>query len=148
MPKKTLDKTSPQSVGSDDAGIMAAVAAQMQTSWEKKRKEKESKFLQSARNDLDKCITGRLEEYRAAVTDMNAVYETFVLQYAQVDDHIRKLWLQLQHEHQTIQALAEKKNTAMVSNDLEREKGQVKGMAIAKKAVEDFGKLVGTLEES
>lgn len=80
-----------------------------------------------------------------------------MLQYAQVDDHIRKLWLQLQHEHQTIQvsftgrdrklrgryddkrvaqALAEKKNTAMVSNDLEREKGQVKGMAIAKKAVE------------
>ncbi|KAH9856429.1 hypothetical protein C2E23DRAFT_517320 [Lenzites betulinus] len=145
MPKRT-EKASPQSVASDDAGIMAAVAAQMQTSWEKKRKDKESKFLQGARHDLDKCIAGRLEEYSAAVADMNAVYEKFVLQYAQVDDHIRKLWLQLQHEQQQLRALSEKKNASMVANDREREKGQVKGMAIAKKAVEDFGKLIATLE--
>lgn len=58
-------------------------------SWEKKRKEKESKFLQGAKSDLEKCvsignaskgaysrltscmqITGRLEEYNEAIADL------------------------------------------------------------------------------
>lgn len=79
-----------------------------------------------------------------------------MIEYAQVDDHIRKLWLQLQQEQQKllvsllvvpgtgcvcidvdwVQLLSEKKHKAMIETDREREKGQVKGMAIAKKAVE------------
>ncbi|KAI0370845.1 hypothetical protein BV20DRAFT_965894 [Pilatotrama ljubarskyi] len=126
---------------------MAAVAAQMQTSWEKKRKEKETKFLQEARAELDKCITTRLEEYNAAIADINATHEKFVLEYAQVEDHIRKMWLQLQQEQSRTLILSEKKYKEMADNDRDREKGQVKGMAIAKKAVEDFGKLTCSLEE-
>ncbi|KAI0656318.1 hypothetical protein C8Q70DRAFT_347109 [Cubamyces menziesii] len=147
MPGKKADKASQQSHSSDDAGIMAVVAAQMQTSWEKKRKEKETKFLQSAKSDLDKCIASRLEEYNTAVAEINAAYDKFVLEYAQMDDHIRRLWLQLQQEQQKLLALSEKKNKTMSDNDRDRETGQVKGMAIAKKAVEDFGKLVASLEE-
>ncbi|KAJ8482558.1 hypothetical protein ONZ51_g5284 [Trametes cubensis] len=129
------------------AATMQVVAAQMQTSWEKKRKEKKTKFLQSAKSDLDKCIASRLEEYNTAVAEINAAYDKFVLEYAQMDDHIRRLWLQLQQEQQKLLALSEKKNKTMSDNDRERETGQVKGMAIAKKAVEDFGKLVASLEE-
>ncbi|KAL1938933.1 hypothetical protein VTO73DRAFT_11086 [Trametes versicolor] len=147
MPSNKADKTSPQSIGSDDAGIMAAVAAQMQTSWEKKRKDKESKFLQSAKPAYFVQTTGRLEEYNAAVGDLNNAYERFVLEYAQVDDQIRKLWLQLQQEQHKLLLLSERKHKSMSDNDREREKGQVKGMAITKKAVEDFGKLITSLED-
>ncbi|KAI0351600.1 hypothetical protein OH77DRAFT_1429422 [Trametes cingulata] len=147
MPSRRDDKLSQQSHSSDDAGIMAAVAAQMQTSWEKKRKEKETRFLKDAREEVDKCITVRLEEYSAAVADINAAYDRFVLEYAHVEDHIHKLWLQLQQEQNKLLMLSEKKHKTIVANDREREKGQVKGMAVAKKAVEDFGKLTASLEE-
>ncbi|KAI8972545.1 hypothetical protein BD414DRAFT_510325 [Trametes punicea] len=110
---------------------MAATA-----SWEKKRKEKETKFLETAKADLEKCIATRVEEYSAAVADLNAAYYKFVLDYAQTDDRIRKLWLQLQHGQQSLATLSQKKHGAMIEVDKEREKGQVKGMAIAKKAVE------------
>lgn len=84
----------------------------------------------------------------------NDAYERFVLEYAQVDDQIRKLWLQLQQEQHKLlvslfisvgcangltvvaQLLSERKHKSMTDNDREREKGQVKGMAITKKAVE------------
>ncbi|KAH9893949.1 hypothetical protein C8Q73DRAFT_693890 [Cubamyces lactineus] len=147
MPGNKGDKASQQSHSSDDAGIMAVVAAQMQTSWEKKRKEKETRFLQTAKSDLDKCIASRLEEFNTAVAEINAAYDKFVFEYAQVDDHIRRLWLQLQQEQQKILTLSERKNKTVSDNDREREAGQVKGMAIAKKAVEDFGKLVASIEE-
>ncbi|RDX44100.1 hypothetical protein OH76DRAFT_1409469 [Lentinus brumalis] len=148
MPQSRADKLSQQYLSSDDTGFMAAVAAQMQSSWEKKRKEKETKYLQMAKADLNACIGGRLEEYSAAMTDLNSTYEKFVLDYAQVEDQIRKLWLQLLQEQQKLLALSDKKHKAAGETDKEREKGQVKGMAIAKKAVEDFGYLISSLERS
>ncbi|KAI0668840.1 hypothetical protein C8Q78DRAFT_1043269 [Trametes maxima] len=126
---------------------MTAVAAQMQNSWEKKRKEKETKYLLSAKAELDKCISGRLEEFSRAIADLNTAYERFVFEYAQTDDNIRKLWLQLQHEQNKLLMLSEKKHKTMLDNDREREKGQIRGMAVAKKAVEDFGSLIYSLEE-
>ncbi|RPD77064.1 hypothetical protein L226DRAFT_569275 [Lentinus tigrinus ALCF2SS1-7] len=136
MPQSRADKMSQQFLGSDDTGFMAAVAAQMQSSWDKKRKEKEAKYLQTSKAELNACITSRLEEYTAAMMDLNSAYDKFVLDYAQVDDQIRKLWLQLLQEQQKLLALSEKKHKTAVETDKEREKGQVKGMAIAKKAVE------------
>ncbi|KAI0651274.1 hypothetical protein C8Q79DRAFT_932478 [Trametes meyenii] len=147
MPSNKTDKLPQQSLASDDAGIMTAVAAQMQNSWEKKRREKETRFLHGAKADLDKCIAGRLEEFSTAIADLNTAYEKFVFEYAQADDNIRKLWLQLQHEQNKLLILSEKKHKTILENDGEREKGQVKGMAIAKKAVEDFGNLISSLEE-
>ncbi|KAI0776800.1 hypothetical protein BD413DRAFT_229703 [Trametes elegans] len=147
MPVNRGEKLSPQSIGSDDAGIMAAVAAQMQSSWEKKRKEKEAKFMHNAKAEIDKCISSRLEEYSVAIADLNTAYDKFVFEYAQVDDRIRKLWLDLQQEQQYLLIMSEKKHKAMLDQDREREKGQVKGMAMAKKAVGDFGNLISSLEE-
>ncbi|KAI0717719.1 hypothetical protein C8T65DRAFT_640555 [Cerioporus squamosus] len=148
MPQSRAEKMSQQYLSSDDTGFMAAVAAQMQSSWEKKRKEKETKYMQTAKADLNACITGRVEEYSGAMVDLNSTYEKFVLDYAQVEDRIRKLWLQLLQEQQKLLALSDKKHKAAVETDTEREKGQVKGMAIAKKAVEDFGSHIASLERS
>ena len=92
----------------------------------------------------------------------NGAYEKFLFDYAQVEDQIRKLWVQLMHDQQTllartyltmlylvqpnpsalfIQDISKERQKASQRNDSEREKGQVKGLAIAKKAVE--GKMTG-----
>ncbi|TBU59875.1 hypothetical protein BD310DRAFT_923900 [Dichomitus squalens] len=131
----------------DDTGFMAAVAAQMQSSWEKKRREKESKFVRHAKEELDKCLLARIEEYTAAVTEINGAYDKFVFEYAQVEDHIRKLWLELQQEQQALLVTSEKRHKLAVEREGEREKGQVKGMAMAKKAVQDFSAVISSLED-
>ncbi|KAI0742731.1 hypothetical protein C8Q80DRAFT_1190498 [Daedaleopsis nitida] len=148
MPQGRTDKN-PTTV--DDAtgpGLLATVATQMQSSWEKKRKERESKYLHNAKEELEKCIFGRSEEYTDAITELNSAYEKFVFEYAQVEDDIRKLWMQLLQEQQKLLALSERKSKAARENDEERERGQVKGMAVAKKAVEDFGHLISSVEHS
>ncbi|KAM5530840.1 hypothetical protein V8D89_015484 [Ganoderma adspersum] len=135
-PRRRDQHTTTLISGSDETGLMAAVATQMQTSWEKKRKEKETKFIHNAKQDLDKCLSDRIEEYVAATTELNSAYEKFVLDYAQVEDQIRKLWLQLTHDQQKLLDVSKKRQKETQHNDSEREKGQVKGLAIAKKAVE------------
>ena len=42
------------------------------------------------------------ESLTLAHDDSNAAYDKFVLEYAQMDDHIRRLWLQLQQEQQKL----------------------------------------------
>ncbi|KAI0920437.1 hypothetical protein AcV5_010168 [Taiwanofungus camphoratus] len=146
MPQNRLDNTK-QSMSSDDAGVMAAVAQQMQTSWEKKRKEKENTFFQEAKVELSKCVSTRTDKFAEAIEEMNGVYEKFVLDYASVEDNIRKLWAQLLEEQEKLLNLSEQKHRRLIETEKEREKGQVQGMAMAKKAMEDFNQLINLLNE-
>ncbi|PCH43038.1 hypothetical protein WOLCODRAFT_153090 [Wolfiporia cocos MD-104 SS10] len=131
---------------------MAAVAQQMQSTWEKKRKEKETKYFQEMKASLDHCVSSdriltRTTEFREAGDEMNALYEKFVMDCATVEDEIRKLWEQLLSEQRKLLTLAEQKHKRVMESENERERGQVQGMAIAKRAIEDFNKLVTSLRE-
>ncbi|EPS97308.1 hypothetical protein FOMPIDRAFT_1052520 [Fomitopsis schrenkii] len=127
---------------------MAVVAQTMQSSWEKQRKEKEIAFFKNAQNTLDECLASHREDFLGAVADMNAAYEKFVQDYAVVEDEIRKLLLQLSREQQKIRDLAEAKHKKMVESEKVRERGHVQGMAVAKKAMEDFNRLANSLHMS
>ncbi|KAF9813291.1 hypothetical protein IEO21_05675 [Rhodonia placenta] len=124
---------------------MTVVAQQMQNSWEKKRKDKEAKYFQEAQALLTKCIAQRTEEFTEAAEELDDKYEKFVLEYASVEDEIRNLWTQLLKEQQKLLLLAEQKHQGVRECEKERERGQVQGMAIAKKAMEDCSRLVTTL---
>jgi len=125
---------------------MMVVAQQMQTSWEKKRREKETKFLQVAKAELDKCISARSTEFAKAVAEI--IYQKFVTDYAVAEDEIRKIWLETLAEQQTLPTTAEKKHKAYIESDKQRERGQVQAMAVVKKAVEDAHRLISSLEQS
>ncbi|EMD35078.1 hypothetical protein CERSUDRAFT_96991 [Gelatoporia subvermispora B] len=125
-----------------------AVAQQMQASWEKKRKDREAKFLQAAKAEIDKCSSSRVDEFANAIAEMNNVYEKFVTDYTAVEDEIRKIWVEILGEQQALPTLAEKKHNTYIEHDKQRERGQVQGMAIAKKALEDYSRLISSLEPS
>ncbi|KAF7795196.1 hypothetical protein EIP86_006345 [Pleurotus ostreatoroseus] len=103
---------------------------------QKKRKEGEEKFLLGARRELERCGAEHAEAFGDVVEEMQAVYDQFTLDYARAEDAIRAKWAQL---------LAVQ--TKCLEADKAREKGQVRGMAAAKKAVEDFGTLVSSLTD-
>jgi hypothetical protein len=88
-------------------------------------------------------------------------YTKFILDYAATEDLIRKIWLQIQEERQTFQVcvccLEAERRTVVSDDDLfckavvaeclgasidvakNTERGQIKGMALAKKACEGKG---------
>ncbi|KAI0727782.1 hypothetical protein C8Q72DRAFT_838585, partial [Fomitopsis betulina] len=136
------------SQSSDDTDLMAVVAQKMQSSWEKQRKEKEMAYLNDAQNILDQCLESHREDFMGAVADMSTTYEKFVQDYAVVEDTIRKLLLQLSREQQKIRDLAEAKHKKMVESEKARESGHVQGLAVAKKAMEDFNRLANSLHLS
>ncbi|KZT05206.1 uncharacterized protein LAESUDRAFT_233519 [Laetiporus sulphureus 93-53] len=146
MPGRSSRNTlSQQSLSSDDANIVAAVAQQMHTSWEKKKKEKENKFARDAKSSLDRCVSNRATEYAEAMAEFNEVYEKFIMDYAAVEDEIRNLWVHLLREQQKLLVLAEQKHKRVVESEKVRERGQVQGMAMAKKAMEDYIQLANSL---
>ncbi|KAH9916195.1 uncharacterized protein B0H18DRAFT_74566 [Fomitopsis serialis] len=147
MPRTSNAKALLESQSSDDSGIMAVVAKQMQSSWEKKRKEKETKYFAEAQAVLYQYIESHREEYLEAIAEMTTVYEKFVQDYAGVEVEIRKLLLQFSREQQKMLNLAENKSKQMVESEKVRERGQVQGMATAKKAMEDFNRFASMLNQ-
>ncbi|KAI0727790.1 hypothetical protein C8Q72DRAFT_838640 [Fomitopsis betulina] len=150
MPRVNKSKALLDSQSSDDTEYMPA------TSWEKQRKEKEMAYLNDAQNILDQCLESHREDILGAIADMNTTYEKFVQDYAVVEDKIRKLLLQLSRAAEDPRMyfpmlasqldLAEAKHKKMVEKL--RERGHVQGMAVAKKAMEDFNRLANSLHMS
>ncbi|EPQ55784.1 hypothetical protein GLOTRDRAFT_138576 [Gloeophyllum trabeum ATCC 11539] len=137
---------SQQSGSSDDHGnMLAVVAQQMQVSWEKKKKDKEAKFLQVAKREVDKIVTQHADRFSNAVEEINTVYEQFVAEYAAAEDEIRALWTAIAKEQQAFIELAMEKKESGLHREKEREESQLDGMASCKRACEDLGSLITSL---
>ncbi|GJE99373.1 tuberous sclerosis 2 protein-like protein [Phanerochaete sordida] len=149
MPRETKKKVK-ETQGSEgsDEGFAVTVAQQVQTSWEKKKRENEAKFLAAARAELDACGKEKTACFVKEANDMQVILDRFVSDYAAVEDRIRNLWQELLVAHAASLETSKKHHAAAVDMDQTREKGQVRGMAISKKAVEDCGKLIFSLSES
>lgn len=148
MVGKNSAKLPQPSQDSDDNGIMELVAKQMQSSWEKKKKEKEQKFLELAQAELLRSGAMRADEFADAAQKMDSIYEQFVMEYAGVCDDIRRILTAMHDEQKKFLTIVQQQKYALAQSDKEREMGQVRGLAIAKKALTDYGRLIETLELS
>ncbi|CAL1702976.1 unnamed protein product [Somion occarium] len=141
------NKSSQQSTSSDDNGIMAAVTQQMQATWEKKRKENEAKFLTLAKAELDRSDE-KADEFIEVTEKMDSIYARFLMDYASISDDIRRIMVALLDEHSSLLELARRKRKTIDEANRQREKGQVQGLAMTKKAVEDCNRLICSLDPS
>ncbi|KAH8101248.1 hypothetical protein BXZ70DRAFT_118747 [Cristinia sonorae] len=141
-------KAPPPSQDSDDNGMMELVAKQMQSSWDKKKKEQEEKFLATAKTELLKCAKSRVEEVVDATKQMDSIYEQFLMDYAGICDEIRHILTTMREEQIKMTKLIQSKHTSMRDSEKEREMGQVRGLATAKKAIADTHDLIETLHSS
>ncbi|EIM81847.1 uncharacterized protein STEHIDRAFT_161200 [Stereum hirsutum FP-91666 SS1] len=85
------------SSGSDDT-MMIAFAQQMQVSAEKKRQAQDKKFMQTAEKDFVALLsarTGELVDFREEVLQQS---ERFRLEFAENEDAIRKIWVEILRE--------------------------------------------------
>ncbi|KAI0078444.1 hypothetical protein K474DRAFT_1706496 [Panus rudis PR-1116 ss-1] len=125
---------------------MSTVAQQMQTTWEKKKRENETKFIEIAKTDLRYSGSASAKVFASEVQRMNAIYDDFLLEYAGICDEIRKTMVAISDENQAFLCMLQEKINKIAESDKEREKGQIQSMAMAKKAVEDATRLIESLE--
>ncbi|EKM52634.1 uncharacterized protein PHACADRAFT_149462 [Phanerochaete carnosa HHB-10118-sp] len=123
------------------------MAQQVQSSWEKKKGESEAKFLAAARAELGSCGKRGAAMFVRETEEMHAILEHFVSDYAALEDKIRGLWQRLLISQANSLESNRKLHVAALDMDQTREKGQVRGMAISKKAVEDCNKFILALSE-
>ncbi|KAL4243938.1 hypothetical protein ABKN59_011318 [Abortiporus biennis] len=141
---KTM-KASQQSASSDDNGMMLAVAQKVQLKWDKKKKEAEDKFFASANTEINAITSHKVEEFSAAVGQMDALYEQFLMDYVTCNDEIRKLLVAILAEQQKFLEVAQRQHKRIAESDQRRGQGHVRGLAMAKKSVEDANLLIHSL---
>ncbi|TCD60200.1 hypothetical protein EIP91_010550 [Steccherinum ochraceum] len=146
MPR--TNKLPVQSQDSDDAGMMELVAQKMQTSWEKKRKDQEQKFLQGAKTELAVCGNGHAEEFASAIKQMDSIYEQFLMDYATICDDIRRILTGIAEEQKKFMTVMTRQQKSVIESDKEREASQINGLAMAKKAIADHLDLIEALSPS
>ncbi|KAK7680862.1 hypothetical protein QCA50_016172 [Cerrena zonata] len=126
--------------------IMSMVTHQLQSNWEKKRKDHEAKFLDVSKAELSQVAADRVEDFTDITSQMDSIYAQFLLEYATVCDDIRRAMVSLLEDQQQLIELVRKKSNGIQEADREREKDHVQGMAVVKKAVQDSNQLLRSLD--
>ncbi|THH02314.1 hypothetical protein EW145_g6764 [Phellinidium pouzarii] len=141
----------PSQSGSSDDGVMATIAQQMQASMEKKKREKEIKFLQATQAELSKTLSERAHEFSDGVAGIDKSFTNFQDAYAANEDHIRKLWDAILQEQLKLQvSIAPICRVAFVATTADREKKReqehIRALAHGRKACEEFQRLIDSLD--
>ncbi|KII92288.1 hypothetical protein PLICRDRAFT_37074 [Plicaturopsis crispa FD-325 SS-3] len=131
--------------GSDDAN-MEAIIKQMHVSMDKKKKEKETKFLQLSKKEIDKRFTEKARVVQDGVKEIDNATQYFHQKYAECQDTIRDLWIQIQDEQQKLAVAAANLRKANANFAKKTERLQIIAMSRAKLAAEDFRHIIASLD--
>ncbi|KAJ7651358.1 hypothetical protein FB45DRAFT_890347 [Roridomyces roridus] len=138
---------SQQSTGSDDQAFQLAVAQQLMASKEKKRQEKEKKFLVVARNKLTDEISTASEDLHKTVTGAEEVYAKFILDYAAAEDSIRALWTEIRTEGKKLSGIVKSQRAERLKMRKENETAMYTGMGRMNEARREMQEIVMGLSD-
>ncbi|KAI5115457.1 hypothetical protein M0805_001279 [Coniferiporia weirii] len=146
MTMEDIDPIMHPSQSSSDDGMMATIAQQMQASMEKKKKEKEAKFLQTAQAELTRTLSERAHEFADNVAEIDRIFSDFQDAYAVNEDNIRKLWDSILREQLKLQAFVNAKKKNAEECEKEREQEHIRALARGRKGCEEFQRLIDSLD--
>ncbi|KAG6890232.1 hypothetical protein C0995_010245 [Termitomyces sp. Mi166 len=122
--------------GSDDHDFEIVLAKHYAALREKKKKEKEHKFLKLAYKQLSKEISFIIEkvstpaeDVKASIQTLESIFEDFLQKYAANEDIIHKLWTQVHKEQQKFLTFAQRKLTADAEAAKKIEAGHISGLS-------------------
>ncbi|KAL0956295.1 hypothetical protein HGRIS_002452 [Hohenbuehelia grisea] len=141
----TASQQSNASDGILSPDLANSIMEHFQAKKEKKAMEKQTKFIQTATKKLTADIAESLSDGQQALSTVDNIFAQFVIDYAAIEDEIRRIWCEIRKEQQTLLILAEKRINLNTETGEEVEKGMVTGMARAKGACEDMEALSQSL---
>ncbi|KIJ23045.1 hypothetical protein M422DRAFT_786284 [Sphaerobolus stellatus SS14] len=105
---------------------------------EKKRKEKETRFLVTFKKELNETASNiraarEFDDYRAQI---DKAFEEFTFDYAKIEDEIRAIWVKIVKAHAEFIVETKQQIETELQDEKEREGEQLLGIAYHKKADE------------
>ncbi|KAL5478690.1 hypothetical protein ACEPAI_1967 [Sanghuangporus weigelae] len=143
-----LDPVVQPSQSSSDDGIMANIAQQMQTSMEKKKKEREVRFLQAAQSEFSRILSEKAHELQDGVAEIDKIYVGFQDAYVANEDNIRRLWTAIFEEQLKLHDLVDEKHGSTIEGEKRREKDHIQSLTHCRKACEESQRLIDLLEQN
>ncbi|RXW17706.1 hypothetical protein EST38_g8148 [Candolleomyces aberdarensis] len=125
--------------------LQEAIVKQYIASKEKKKQEKERRFLEQASTMLKKDLSKASQELQTATEAMETEYTKFVNEYAATEDRIYHLWSEILKEHLTLAALIQKKYDAGLTTAKGVEKQHISGLSKLKSSCQDFESIIGKM---
>ncbi|KAF9219336.1 hypothetical protein BS17DRAFT_427233 [Gyrodon lividus] len=104
----------------------------------KQKREKENKLLQATRAELDEQLVGKQKEIDGVIKEMDEIYQTFLTEYAVIEDKQREITTKIIETQKTLVSLSVKRHQQVIGLNQEVEDGQLEGMSQVKQACKDF----------
>ncbi|KIK68903.1 hypothetical protein GYMLUDRAFT_91311 [Collybiopsis luxurians FD-317 M1] len=133
------------SSSSDDHTFEIALAEQLMASKEKKKKEKQRKFLIAGRKHALRETDAISDIFDSGIKSIHELFQAFTINYAAEDDNIRALWSAILEEQCKLQKLSARYQSAMIKAGEECESYQIKGMGKVKEAVLETQKVIDVI---
>ncbi|KAF9238384.1 hypothetical protein BU15DRAFT_75317 [Melanogaster broomeanus] len=138
LPLRT-DLTTCTTYTSDDIRrVYAKAVAEFKVSWQKQKREKETKLLQATRAELDGQFSGKQKEMEGIAKEMADVHQDFLRKYAIIEDKQREVVTKIIEAQKTLVSLSVKRHQEVIELGQEVEDGQLEGMNQVKQACNDF----------
>ncbi|KAI0042637.1 hypothetical protein FA95DRAFT_1682437 [Auriscalpium vulgare] len=135
---------SQQSTGSDD-GMMTLIAQQVQASLEKKNKQRDAKYVQATKNELQKVLKGRAAEVLELKDELSGRVEDFMTEYAENEDAIRALWLDISKHRDELMTSTRKEGDQLAEAERSRAEECVGPLTRYKAACDEVNRTVASL---
>ncbi|KAL5524929.1 hypothetical protein ACEPAF_8798 [Sanghuangporus sanghuang] len=143
-----LDPIVQPSQSSSDDGMMATIAQKMQTSMEKRKKEREVRFLQAAQLEFSRILSEKAHELQDGVAEIDKIYSSFQDAYVANEDNIRRLWTAILEEQLKLHDLVDEKHRSTIEDEKCREKDHIQALAHCRKACEGRTPLLYGIRET
>ncbi|KAF8642958.1 hypothetical protein AX16_009298 [Volvariella volvacea WC 439] len=129
--------------GSDhDQELELVLAQHLKAVRDKQKKEKEKKFLAAAQKQLSQQVTAASEEKDACIQAMEEKFSEFLMKYAEHEDKIHNLWLQILEQQKTLTELAARKKQLNINAGQETEEGHISALSKIRGACQDYQDLI------
>lgn len=135
-----------QSSNSDEsAAFEKALVQHYAAAQEKKRLEKEKKFVEQASVLIQKDLSRPTEALKEFSERMETIYSTFVDEYAATEDKIHRIWSDILAEYHAFETIVRRKYEAGSGLAKDAEKQHLSGLAKIQKACEDCENTIATV---
>lgn len=142
----TPPSSAPTNTSDEQSLEFALIAQQVNAAREKRREEKESKFLKTTEHLLEHELDKPRKAFSSMVKEVAKAYSGFQSEYATCEDNIRKLWCQLSEEHGKLETLERAFHVKYECTGKEFEDSEIAGLSKMAASCEEVEAIVDKMQ--
>ncbi|KAF8488072.1 hypothetical protein JB92DRAFT_1453918 [Gautieria morchelliformis] len=130
---------------SSDDGVAAALIQKMHSTTEKRRKERDARYLKTYRKETLEINARSTLGFNDCCDEIEKAFADFFMAYAKSEDEIRATWVKIVKAHEPFTVYIREQIAAEIQQEKEREDRQLLGIAYHKKSEESLDRIIESL---